>query len=94
MNVSEIRERIKATIVRSLELPMAPEEIQDEAILFGPAMVGGLELDSLAAIEIVVGMSNEFNLSLENVPREAFQSVATLGEFIAGRLAQQRAASG
>lgn len=45
-----------------------------------------MDLDSLASIEIVVGLSKEFQLQLDDVPREAFQSVRTLGMFIAGQL--------
>jgi acyl carrier protein len=85
-NIVDVRESIKKVIVRSLELEVAPSEIGDETALFASALAGGMDLDSLAAIEILIGLSNEFELELDEVPREAFQNVATLGDFIASKL--------
>ena len=80
--MSELHERIKRCIIERLELDMQTSEIDDDAPLFAPALAGGMDLDSLAAIEIVVALSNEFNLHLDEVPRESFESVRTLGDYI------------
>ena len=65
-----------------LELAATPADIKDDAMLFAPSAAGGLELDSLAALEIVVGLSEEFDMSLDEVPREAFMSVASLADYV------------
>jgi acyl carrier protein len=83
---TEIFERIKRCIIERLELNMNLAHFTDDMPLFAPLQAGGMDLDSLASIEIVVGLSKEFQLQLDDVPREAFQSVRTLGMFIAGQL--------
>ena len=45
-----------------------------------------MELDSLAAIEIVVGLSKEFGLQLDEMPREAFVNAAALGAYLETRI--------
>ena len=75
-------DRIKRVLVERLELAATPGDIKDDALLFAPASEGGLELDSLAALEIVVGLSEEFDLSLDEVPREAFMSVSSLADYV------------
>jgi acyl carrier protein len=78
----EIFKRIKRCIIERLEVDVSPSELSDDAPLFAPLAAGGLELDSLASVEIVVGLSEEFHLLLDDVPSEAFLSVRTLGAYI------------
>jgi len=85
----EIKRRIKSVIVRALELDIEPSEIDDEQSLFAPALNGGMELDSLAAVDIVVGMTNEFDVEFEEVPREAFGTVNALATFVTAALASK-----
>lgn len=80
--MSEINERIKRCIIKVLELDMKPEEIADDAPLFAPIAGGGLELDSLAAIDIIVALGNEFSIQLDEVPEEAFATVDSLGAYV------------
>ncbi len=89
----DTRARIKRCIVGRLQLKVAPDSIANDAILFAPALAGGLELESLAVLEIIVGLSTEFNLLIDEVPREAFMSVDTLAEYIDGRLAEKQLAA-
>ena len=49
-DMTDLRTDIKAAIVRALKLPIAPEEIEDAAPLFG----AGLGLDSIDALELVL----------------------------------------
>jgi acyl carrier protein len=85
-NISSIRDRVKAVIVKNLELPILPAGIGDNTALFAPGLVGGLELDSLAAIEIVVGLSREFRINLDEIPKESFLNVSSLADYIAKKL--------
>lgn len=88
---TDIALRIKKTIVQCLELDIAPTDIGDDTQLFAPVSAGGMELDSLAAIEIVVGIGHEFSLQLDEVPRETFRSVSTLTDFVSRSLEQKAA---
>jgi acyl carrier protein len=82
----ELNERVKRCIIERLELQIEPSSISDEAPLFEPLTAGGIELDSLAAIEIVVALGVEFNLQLDEVPREAFASIKTLSDYVERQL--------
>ncbi len=80
------RATLKRLIVDSLHLDgMAPDQIQDDAPLFGE----GLGLDSVDALELVVAIEKEFGIKIQSqeVGKEAFASVAALAKFIDGRLA-------
>ena len=76
----EIRDRIKQMIIRRLDLKIAPAEIADE----GPLFNEGLGLDSVEALELVVGIEEEFGVTLEDASnvREKFFSVETLGRYV------------
>lgn len=82
------RSTLKRLIVESLHLDgVTPEGIDDNAPLFGE----GLGLDSVDALELVVAIEKEFGIKIQSqeVGKEAFASVAALGRFIDGRLAQR-----
>jgi len=78
---SELRQKIKAILVDRLKLDRAPESIGDDEALFGAE---GLGLDSIDALELVLGVEQEFGVKIENeeVGMEALSSVAGLAEFI------------
>lgn len=80
MSKDEIEDRIKQVIVRTLSLQIDPDEIGDEDQLFG----GGLGLNSMATIEIIVGLEEEFciEVSDEDLRVELFDSVRTMAEYI------------
>ncbi len=81
---SELRQKIKAILVDRLKLDRAPESIGDEEPLFGSE---GLGLDSIDALELVLGVEQEFGVKIENeeVGMEALSSVAGLAEFIVAK---------
>ena len=80
----EIKRRIKGILVDRLKLDRAPESIADAEPLFGPE---GLGLDSIDALELVLGVEQEFQVKIENggVGTEALGSVARLAEFVLER---------
>jgi acyl carrier protein len=77
--------QVKRLIIDCLNLTdIAPEEIEDEAPLF----VEGLGLDSVDALELVVGVEKQFGLQIEDeaIGEAAFKSAAALCTFINDRL--------
>ena len=78
--ITEIKERLKKILVERLKLQVDPAQIDDNAPLFGE----GLGLDSIDALELVVGLEQEFGVQVpdEAVGREAFASINALAEFV------------
>ena len=75
-----IAQRVKELIVRRLKLEIDPATISDDAPLFGE----GLGLDSIDALELVLGLEQEFGIKVqdEEVGVKAFASVNALVDFI------------
>lgn len=76
-----LREDLKRLIVTRLRLEgVTPDRIDDDAALFG----GGLGLDSVDALELVVGLEQEYGISIKSheIDRAVFTSVRTLAGFI------------
>ncbi|MEK6680517.1 MAG: phosphopantetheine-binding protein [Nitrospirota bacterium] len=75
-----LNDKVKELIVRRLKLTIDPNTIKDDAPLFGE----GLGLDSIDALELVVGLEQEFGVSIpdEDVGREAFASVNALVAYV------------
>ncbi len=75
------RQRLKRVLISSLNLEgMTPEEIDDDAPLFGE----GLGLDSVDALELVVALEKEYGIRIdsEQIGQEAFASVTALAAFV------------
>jgi len=75
-----LKEQIKDLIIRRLRLEISPADIDEKAPLFGD----GLGLDSIDALELVVGLEQEFGISIpdEDVGKEAFASVEALCQYV------------
>jgi len=86
--VEELKERVKALIVRQLKLEVDPASIKDDAPLFGDDP-SGLGLDSIDALELVLGIEKEFGIKVqdEEVGVKAFASVTALCEFVESKAA-------
>lgn len=84
----DLKRRVKEVIVKQLKLEVDPESIQDSAPLFGDAE-GSLGLDSIDALELVLGVEKEFGLKIqdEEVGVKAFASVDALCGFIESKKA-------
>jgi acyl carrier protein len=80
--MSDLKLRVKEMIIERLKLEgMTPDQIEDQAPLFGD----GLGLDSIDALELVLGIEQVFGVKIEDEAAglKAFKSVAALTDFIA-----------
>jgi acyl carrier protein len=57
----QIKKELKALLVQNLMLTMPPEEIADDLALFG---AGGLGLDSVDALQLVVALDKTYGLKI------------------------------
>ena len=79
-----LHSELKRFIVRRLRLEQVdPDSIQDDALLVG----GGLDLDSIDILELVVGLEKEYGIKVADVAegKRALASVASLADYIAAR---------
>ncbi len=77
----KVKPEIKRMIVQNLMLQITAEEIRDDLPLFGP---GGLGLDSVDALQLVVALDKEHGLKIANAEaaREILQNVNTIAEAV------------
>jgi acyl carrier protein len=80
MSRQQLASQVKDLIVRRLKLEIDPKTIEDGAPLFAE----GLGLDSIDALELVLGLEQEFHIKVEDeeVGVKAFASVDALCDFI------------
>src|ERR1700686_3175195 len=84
-----LQSAIKKAIVRSLRLPIAPEEIDTSTPLFGD----GLGLDSIDVLELVLELERSFGVSIgdEQTGMTGLRSVDTIADFIVSERAKKSA---
>ncbi len=81
MSHTDLRTRIKEMLVNNLMLQTAADQIADDLPLFG---AGGLGLDSIDALELVVSMEKTFGVGVPNseVAGRALQTVNSIHDYI------------
>ncbi|HLP30546.1 MAG: acpP-1 [Holophagaceae bacterium] len=80
--MSDLKLRVKEMIIERLKLEgMTPDQMDDGAPLFGE----GLGLDSIDALELVLGIEQVFGVKIEDeaAGMKAFKSIQALTDFIA-----------
>ncbi|HBE69687.1 MAG TPA: acyl carrier protein [Planctomycetaceae bacterium] len=74
----EILNAIKEELVERLELEFEPEDIDDDTFLFG----GGLQLDSIDSMEIIIGMQSRFDVMIPEDDVSSLRTINTLADFV------------
>ena len=79
---------VRKLLVDNCMLRVAPEKITPDTTLFGP---GSLGLDSIDALQLTVGIEKAYGVAIKDpaTAREAFESVATLQEWLNRQPAQK-----
>ena len=77
---TDVLNRIRRMLVVGLKLNCSPEDIDPDTSLFGT----GLGIDSVDALEIVIGLDVEFGVKLTDPQRriQAMRSVNALVDFV------------
>lgn len=73
---------IKAELINALHLDgMKPEDLDADAPLFGE---GGIGLDSIDALEIIVMLEKNYGIRLSNVSesKAIFKSIRSIAEYV------------
>lgn len=82
-DLAALRSEIKQLIVERLKLEVDPGSIEDAQPLFGD----GLGLDSIDALELVLGIEQAFGVKIEDeeMGAQALSSVNALADFVAAK---------
>ena len=76
-------DEIKGKVIEALNLDgMTPEDIADDAPLFGD---GGLGLDSIDVLELIVLLEKNYGIKLSAPAqgKEVFRSIAVMADYVA-----------
>ena len=79
--MENLREDLKNKIIEVLNLEdVSPADIENDAPLFG----GGLGLDSIDALELIVLLDKQYGIKLSDPKKgkEIFESIETMATFI------------
>lgn len=76
-----LRREIREAIVRSLRLPIQPDEIGDTTELFGPE---GLGLDSIDVLELVLELERSLGVRIsdEETGAQVLRTVDSIAAFV------------
>lgn len=79
--MSEITQRVRTLLSTRLKLAKAVDEISDDTPLFDP---GGLGLDSIDALELVLGLEKEFGVVVDDreTAVRVLASIQSIADFI------------
>jgi acyl carrier protein len=83
--MTDLRRKLKELLIERLKFEdMTADDIPDDEPLFN----GGLGLDSIDALEIVVMLESEFGIRVksEGSARDNFRSISALADFVEQRI--------
>ena len=93
MEVDETKRKIREILSVRMNLAGAVDTIGDDTPLFGP---GSLGLDSIDALELVLGLQKEFGVAIEDraLAVKVLVSIDTIAEYVKSQSAGNPEAAG
>lgn len=79
----ELKEELKEKVIKALNLEeMKPDDIADEAPLFGE---GGLGLDSIDVLELIVLLEKDYGIKVKSPKdgKEVFKNIRVMADYVA-----------
>lgn len=80
--MNQRKQKIKELVIERLNLKISIEDMKDDSLLFSTREKGGIGLDSVDALEIAVGVMNEFSVEISDEDMHIFESVNSIDAFI------------
>ena len=71
-------DRLKRILIEMMNLNLEPDEIAEDAALFGI----GLGLDSIDALQFIVGIEKEFDITLPSEDINVYRSINSVTDFL------------
>ncbi|MBL8429738.1 MAG: acyl carrier protein [Dechloromonas sp.] len=85
--MNDLHQELKAFIIETMNLEdVTPEDIGDDTLLFAE---NGLNLDSIDALELVLGLKKKYGITLEANDEQTRQSLKTVSSISAMVLAHR-----
>ena len=80
METTELKQQLKKQIIEFLNLSVKPDDIKDDEPLFGE----GLGLDSIDSIELIVLLSREYGINIQDPKdgRKVLVDINTMVDYI------------
>lgn len=93
MESDATKKKIREILSVRMNLSTAVDTIDDDTPLFGP---GGLGLDSIDALELVLGLQKVFGVTIEDraLAVKVLESIDTIAEYVKTRSAGNPEAAG
>ncbi len=85
----DVLNSIKEELIDRLQLDYSAEDIDDDTFLFG----SGLSLDSIDAMEVVIGMQSRFGVMLPEGDLASMRTINTLADFVQEEVATEEVAT-
>lgn len=70
--------RLKDLVIENLELDLEPNQVDEDCALFGV----GLALDSIDALQLVLSVEREFDMTVPTDDVTIFRSINTIADFV------------
>lgn len=77
----DIIHRIKKDLIERLSLPYSEEDMHEDAALLG----SGFGLDSLDALEVILGIEQEFNVKVDDKDVGILRSINSIVDYLLDR---------
>jgi len=82
---AEVLRAIKTDLIARLNLPYEPEDLHEDVSLLG----SGLGLDSLDALEVILGVEHAFDVKIADDNIAVLRSINSIADFVLAERARK-----